>query len=121
MHDILPGLAENKEWGLIVLIFAAFGLLTKYLAKSVADQQKANLAREERLTQTLVAFSDSIPKLIAAIDSLRSWLEERFSDVGGELGTIRGRHDQVVLKVEDHEGRITGLERAGARRTVKRK
>jgi C4-dicarboxylate-specific signal transduction histidine kinase len=110
LDDVLGTLAQSKEWGLLIFLTAAFAFLTKYLAKAVAEQQRINGEREERLLQAMLAFGETIPKLAASIDELRGWLAERFNDLNEDLGAIK--RDQVTISatVVNHEGRIVKLE-----------
>ena len=112
--DVLRGLAENKEWGLIILLVAVLVIWGKSVlhsvTKSLHDRDRINGEREERLIRVLIGFSESIPKLNNAIDDLRRWLGERFDDVDEDLEELKREHTVISAKVVDHEGRIVRLE-----------
>lgn len=115
--DVLAALAANKEWGLITLLvgglfFYGRGVL-KNLMDSLHTRDKLSGEREERFIRVMIGFSESIPKLSSAIDELRNWLGERFSDIDDDLELLKKEHLVIGAKVTDHEGRIGRLERAG--------
>ena len=113
-QDVLGELAANKEWGLIILLVAAGFFWAKSVLGSVTrslhERDKINGEREERLIRVLVSFSESIPKLSNAIDDLRAWLGERFTDIDKDLELLKREHVVIGAKVTDHEGRIGRLE-----------
>ena len=116
MFDAVLGeLAQNKEWGLIILLVVVLLIGAKSVlatvARSLHERDRVNGEREGRLIRVMIGFGESIPKLANAIDDLRNWLGEQFDDINEDLDFIR--HDQAVLnaKVVDHEGRIGRLER----------
>lgn len=115
-HEVLSALAENKEWGLIILLIAGLFFYGRGVLKNVLDslhtRDRLSGEREERFIRVLVGFSESIPKLTNAIDSLRNWLGERFADVNQDLEILKKEHLVIGAKVTDHEGRIGRLERA---------
>lgn len=114
-HDVLSALAANKEWGLIVLLVAGLFFYGRGVLKNLMDslhaRDRLSGEREERFIRVLVGFSESIPKLTNAIDSLRTWLGERFADVNQDLEILKKKHLVIGAKVTDHEGRIGRLER----------
>jgi len=115
-HEVLSALAENKEWGLIILLIAGLFFYGRGVLKNLMDslhtRDRLSGEREERFIRVLVGFSESIPKLTNAIDSLRTWLGERFADVNQDLEILKKEHLVIGAKVTDHEGRIGRLERA---------
>ena len=115
-HEVLSALAENKEWGVIILLIGGLFFYGRGVLKNVLDslhtRDRLSGEREERFIHVLVGFSESIPKLTNAIDSLRNWLGERFADVNQDLEILKKEHLVIGAKVTDHEGRIGRLERA---------
>lgn len=112
--DVLRGLAENREWGLIILLVAVGFFWAKStlgtITRSLHERDRISGEREERLIRVLVSFSESIPKLSNAIDDLRAWLGERFTDIDKDLELLKREHVVIGAKVTDHEGRIGRLE-----------
>ena len=114
-HDVLSALAANKEWGLIVLLVAGLFFYGRGVLKNLMDslhtRDRLSGEREERFIRVMIGFSESIPKLSNAIDELRNWLGERFSDLDKDLELLKREHVVIGAKVTDHEGRIGRLER----------
>ncbi len=115
--DVLAALAANKEWGLITLLVGGLFFYGRSVLKNLMDslhtRDRLSGEREERFIRVMIGFSESIPKLSSAIDELRNWLGERFSDIDDDLELLKKEHLVIGAKVTDHEGRIGRLERAG--------
>ena len=110
----LAYIAREKEWGLILLLVIVimfwFRSTVGTITKSMHDRDKVSGEREERMIRVLVGFSNMIPSLANAINDLRSWLGERFNDVGEDLDAIREKQETIAGQVDGHEKRIGVLE-----------
>ena len=110
----LAYIAREKEWGLILLLVIVimfwFRSTVGTVTKSMHDRDKVSGEREERMIRVLVGFSNTIPSLANAIDNLRSWLDERFKDVGEDLDAIKVKQETIAGQVDVHEKRIGVLE-----------
>lgn len=114
LADALGGIAQAREWGLIILLVIVLLLMLRSMlstvTRSMHERDRVSGEREERLIRVLIGFGDSLPKLASAIDGLRTWLGERFSDVNDDLDEIKATHGELARKVDDHEERISDLE-----------
>ncbi len=112
--DVLRGLAENREWGLIILLVAVGFFWAKStlgtITRSLHERDRISGEREERLIRVMIGFSESLPKLTNAIDSLRTWLGERFDDLNDDLDDLKTAQTEIGVKVSNHEHRIVRLE-----------
>lgn len=110
----LGGIAQLREWGLIIILVVVLIVWAKStltaIMKMLEARDKVNGEREERMIRVMVGFGDSLPKLAAAIDELRGWLNERFKDVDEGLGELKEQHTNIVEQLDDHEVRIGKLE-----------
>lgn len=112
--SVLSSLAENREWGLIILLVTVLLLMGKSMLNSVTrtmhERDRVNGEREERMIRVMVGFSESLPKLASAINELRAWLGERFNDLNDDLDDLKTAQSEIGVKVSNHEHRIVRLE-----------